>query len=201
MHWKRVTCELHDSYFCSMMIKTCHSKDVGSCVYHWPFIGRDWVGVELLYNSVHRKFNQLETRCGSESQHPVEGALRPPIKSWGSDELETRCSRENQHPERLGPWPPVEQPRRTGKKLRLWPIEWRSICCSSVQSPTSSHTQSFQMKWEVYFSKELCRSSLLCRRYDFACICRCICIMCLYSWSWLYNSGFSECFFISNDQA
>ena len=42
-------------------------------------------GRELLYNSMHRKFNQLESRYGRESQHPAEGALRPPI-----DSLETR---------------------------------------------------------------------------------------------------------------
>ena len=41
------------------------------------------VDVELLYNSVHWKFNQLETRCGKESQHPAEGALRPPINHFG----------------------------------------------------------------------------------------------------------------------
>ena len=41
------------------------------------------VDVELLYNSVHRKFNQLETRCSRESQHPAEGALRPPIEQLG----------------------------------------------------------------------------------------------------------------------
>ena len=46
------------------------------------------VRVEQLYNLVHRKFNELEIRCG----------------------------RENQYPERLGPRPPVEQHRRTGKK-------------------------------------------------------------------------------------
>ena len=46
------------------------------------------VVVEQLYNSVQRKFSQLETRCG----------------------------RENQHPERPGPRSPVEQLRRTGKK-------------------------------------------------------------------------------------
>ena len=28
------------------------------------------VGVEQLYNSVHRKFNQLERRCGRENQPP-----------------------------------------------------------------------------------------------------------------------------------
>ena len=43
---------------------------------------------ELLHNSVHRKFNQLETRCGRDNQHPGE----------------------------LAPRHPVEQPRRTGKK-------------------------------------------------------------------------------------
>ena len=56
MHWKRVTSELHDSYFHSMMMKSCHSKDSGSCIFCWPVMGRDWVGVELLYNLVHRKF-------------------------------------------------------------------------------------------------------------------------------------------------
>ena len=58
MQRKRVTCELHDSYFRLMMIKTRHSKDGGSCIFRWPFMGRDWVDVELSYNSVHRKFNQ-----------------------------------------------------------------------------------------------------------------------------------------------
>ena len=75
------------------------------------------VGVELLYNTVHRKFNQLVTRCGREDQHPAEGALRSPIEqlqfgdqtSWGSDELETRCGRENQHPAQWALRPPIEQ--------------------------------------------------------------------------------------------
>ena len=44
-------------------------------------------------------------------------------------------------------------------------------------SNSLSHT-TLSMKWEVYFPKELCRSSLLlCRRYDSACICRCVCIV------------------------
>ena len=38
------------------------------------------VGVEQLYNSVHRKFNQLEMRCGRENQHPAEWAPRPPVE-------------------------------------------------------------------------------------------------------------------------
>ncbi len=65
------------------------------------------VDVELLYNSVHRKFNQLETSCGRESHHPTEGALRPRINQFGRpDQLKISCGRENQHPERLGPQAP-----------------------------------------------------------------------------------------------
>ena len=29
------------------------------CIFRWPVMVRDWVGVKLLYNSVHRKFNQF----------------------------------------------------------------------------------------------------------------------------------------------
>ena len=99
------------------------------------------VGIELLYNSVHRKFNQLE----------ISG-------------------RENQHPERLGPQAPGWAAQENRKETLLWPIEWGSICCRSVRSQTPSHTQPYQIKWEVYFAKELCRSSLLCCHYDSACI-------------------------------
>ena len=40
-------------------------------------------------------------------------------------------------------------------------------------SNSLSH-KALSINWEVYFSKELCRSSLLFRRYDSACICVCI---------------------------
>ena len=132
------------------------------------------VDVELLYNSVHRKFNQLEIRCGREDQHPAEGTLRPPIEQL---QLEIRCGRENQHPERLGPqtpWlsSPGEQEKNTVMANRVG-VNMLQFC--SV-SNSLSHT-TLSIKWEVYFSKELCRSSLLCHRYGSACIC----IM------WLYN--------------
>ena len=51
------------------------------------------VNVEQLYNSVHRKFNQLKIRCG----------------------------RENQHPERLGPQAPGWAAQENGKETLLWP--------------------------------------------------------------------------------
>ena len=61
-------------------------------------------------------------------------------------------------------WPPQAlgwAAQENGKETRLWPIEWGSICCSSVRSPTPSHTQRFQIKWEVYFSKN-CVACLYC---------------------------------------
>ena len=97
--------------------------------------------------------------------------------SWRSDELEIRCGRQNQHPKRLVSQALGWAAQENEKETRLWPIEWGSICCGSVRSPTPSHSKTlsnpfepFQIKWEVYFSKELSRSSLLCRRYDSACI-------------------------------
>ena len=52
------------------------------CIFRWPVMGRYWVGVWLLYNSVHRKFKEFGERCGRESQHPAKGALRPPINEF-----------------------------------------------------------------------------------------------------------------------
>ena len=104
MHWKRVTSELHDSYFCLMKIKHSILK------IEWAI---EWM-IELLYNSVKTGSQQAgdqmswgpeksETRCGRDSHHPAEGALRTPkgeleIRELEIRELETRCSRENHHP-------------------------------------------------------------------------------------------------------
>ena len=122
MHRKRVTCELHNSNFCSMMIKTCHSKDSGSGIFRWPFMGRDWVGVELLYNSVHRKLNESWRNDDVEKTAPSRRGPRDPrLSSWRSDELEIRCSRENQHTERLVPQAPGWAVQENGKETQLWP--------------------------------------------------------------------------------
>ena len=56
-------------------------------------------------------------------------------------------------PRKAGPQAPAWAAQENRKETRLWPIEWGSICCSSVRSPTPSHIQPFQIKWEVYFSK------------------------------------------------
>ena len=90
-------------------------------------------------------------------------------ESWKNDaEKKTAPSRE------LGPrasgWATLENVKDT----RLCPEELEGqYVAVFVHFPTPSHTQPFQIKWEVYFSKELCRSSLLllCRyasAYEYA---------------------------------
>ena len=139
MHRKRVTCELPDSYFRSMMIKTCHSKDGGSCIFRWPFMGRDWVDVELLLNSVHRKFNQLGSR-------------------WVGDKMRER----KPAPREAGPpgpgWAAQENGKETLMAIRVGVNMWQFCLVSNFLSHTT-----LSIKWEVCFSKELFRSSLLCR--------------------------------------
>ena len=94
--------------------------------------------------------------------------------TWSSDQLEFRSvgvqisRREDARMRTMSQrsWalrPPVEQLRRTGKKRCYGHKNGGSICCSSVQSPTplsqrktfSNPFEPFQIKWEVYFSKEL----------------------------------------------
>ena len=156
MHRKRVTCELHDSYFCLMTIK--YAIPGTAEVTHpdgqlWGDI--EWA-IELLYNSV---------KTGSQ--------LVGDQMSWCEDAVERTA------PSRGGPRAPGWAAQENGKKIRLWPIEWGLICCSSVRSPTLSHSKTlsnpfelFQIKWEIYFSKRLCRSSSW-RQYVF-CMYMCI---------------------------
>ena len=42
------------------------------------------VDVEQLYNSVHKKFNQLEIRCSKANQHPER--LSPQAATWSAQE-------------------------------------------------------------------------------------------------------------------
>ena len=130
--------------------------------------------------------DELEIICGREYQYPADGALRPPI-----EQLQRRCWNEKNVPERLGPWlrSPAEWDRNTVMAIRvgvnmlqffsvsnwLWLVEEPSRmgqkhCYGHKSKTVSNPFEPFQIKWEVYFSKQPCRLSLLCRRYDSACI-------------------------------
>ena len=116
------------------------------------------VDVEQLYNWVHRKFNQLETRCGRESQHSAEGALRTPINQFGDQTSWREDAGMRTYPRESGL--PGHRLSSPGERERN-AVMWGSICCSSLRSPTPSHTQPFQIKWEVYFSNN-CVACIYC---------------------------------------
>ena len=63
MHRKRVTGELHDSYFLSMTIKHAIPKTVEVYIPMASY-GEILSGCELLCNWVHRKFNEFGNKMG-----------------------------------------------------------------------------------------------------------------------------------------
>ena len=88
MHRKRVTCELHDSYFRLMTIKNAipsTAEVTHSDGQLWGDI--EWA-IELLYYSVKTgnqsvwRSERLETRCSRESQHPAESCPPPRASGW-----------------------------------------------------------------------------------------------------------------------
>ena len=84
MHRKRVTSELHDSYFRLMTIKHSISK------IKWP--SNDYI--TQLSSTSQLSCRQLERRCGKENH------TRPKIL--------IRCSKESQHPAGVDPRAPIE---------------------------------------------------------------------------------------------
>ena len=128
------------------------------------------VCVELFYNSVKtgsqlvwRPDQLLVTRCGRESQHPAEGALRSPINqfgdqtSWREDAGMRTCPRETRPP-----GPRLSSPRERERNAVMANRVGVNMLKFCLVSNSLSQT-TLSIKWEVYFSRELCRSSLLCR--------------------------------------
>ena len=82
-----------------------------------------------------------------------------------------RCSKESHHPAEWVSGPPVEH-QENKKDTTLMAIRVGSKYCSYVQSPTPTLTQTLnnlfqtlQIKWEVYFVKEVFTCRLLLRQY------------------------------------
>ena len=177
MHRKGVTCELHDSYFHLMMIKHAIPKI-------------EWA-IELLYNSVktgsplvgdQMSWRQDVVGKATTQQKEPSG---PSIEFWRP--VGEKILGWEYVPERLGPQGPGWAVQENENDTRLYPEGLgRSICCSFCSVSNSlSHTQPFQIKWEVYFFKEVFAHLYSLRQYV-SCILHvyvyiCICIMCLYS--------------------
>ena len=89
VHRKRVTCELHDSYFRLMTIKHAIPRIEWALNY---YITQSRQEVRQL---------ELETRCGRESHARPKGPSGAPM-SWGPEKLLIRCSKESHHPAEWG---------------------------------------------------------------------------------------------------
>ena len=110
-----------------------------------------------------------------------------------SDQLERRCWNENHVPAEAGPpGPQLSSPGERERNAVIARRVGRSVCCSSVQSPTHlSHSKTFRnpfepfrIKWEVYFSKELCPLVLI---VSLLCFCMYMCIV-GHGYTTLYSS-------------
>ena len=210
MHRKRVTCELHDSYFRLVTIRHAIPKS-------------EWA-IELLYNSVKTGSQWVGVQWSEVSEEDVvekattrqKGPSGPP-ESWRSDELERRCGRESNHLAERGlrdpqwVWRPVGEKRlrweHVSERLGLRPSGWavvqenendtrlypeglvRSIYCNfcSVSNPLSHTT--FQIKWEVYLFKDVFARLYSLRQYVF-CMYMCIYAYLLYEYTTL---GYWSC--------
>ena len=119
-------------------------------------VGVNYYITQCTRNSISWRQNAVEK--ASTQQREPSG---PQLISWGSDQSWRNYAIEKIALSRRGPKATGWAGQENGKEMRLWPIERGSICCSSVWSPTPSHTQPFQIKWEVYFSKN-CVARLYC---------------------------------------
>ena len=106
MHRKRMTSELHDSYFRLMTIK--HSISKIECASNDYTIRTELSCCQLEFrcelSCSHLEFEsqwqlrpvELETRCGKESHIRPKGLKA--LMSWGPEKMLIRCSKESQHP-------------------------------------------------------------------------------------------------------
>ena len=76
MHRKRVTCELHDSYFRLMMIK--HDIPKIEWAIEWPL---NYYIIRSRQEVKSWRKDELETRCGRESHTRPKGPSGPPVVS------------------------------------------------------------------------------------------------------------------------
>ena len=168
--------------------QTCHSKDSGSAysigvgksgwqygtglkshctVTNWC-TGREWPVNCMTVISVRRRSNM--------SFQDIEWTLNYYITectgnwiSWRLNAVEKASTQQRAVSTGLRLSNPGERERNAdGHK------SGGSICCSSVRSPTPSHTQPFQIKWELCHSSLLCVIMILHAYVDVYVLCVCI---------------------------
>ena len=98
MRWKRVTSELHYSYFRLMTIKHAILK------IEWAI---EWaLNYYITQSRQEVRQLELERRCGRENHARPKGPLEP-LMSWGPEKLLIRCGRESYSRPKGSSGPPV----------------------------------------------------------------------------------------------
>ena len=137
MHQKRVTSELHDSYF-RLMIKHSISK------IEWA--SNDYI-TQLSSTSqvvASRVAGQLEMRCGRESHTRPKGLGA--LMSWDPEKMLIRCRKESHHP---AEWSLDLRSRiKEQERHNVTAISLGSKYFSYVRSPTPSHMQTLNYPFE-----------------------------------------------------
>ena len=94
MHRKRVTCELHDSYFCLMTIKHAISK------IEWAI---EWA-LNYYITQLSSSPSGSSSRVGDGDGRDVVGKATSgrrglwALMNWGPEKMLRRCSKESRHP-------------------------------------------------------------------------------------------------------
>ena len=111
-HRKRVTCELHDSYFRWMTIKHAISKI--KLAIEWAlnyYITQSRQKLQFEF-----QLQLEESRCGRGTHTRPKGLGA--LMSWGLEKMLIRCSKESHHPAEWASGPPVEH--QENKKYTTW---------------------------------------------------------------------------------
>ena len=138
MHRRRVTFELHDSYFRLMTIKHSISK------IQWPIVwALNYYIIELssgCQSSCQQNSRQLETRCGRESHTRPRGPSETP--DWVDPNIRrTRKTQRDGH----------------NSGVKIW-----SLCSVSSSLSYASLEQPFSNLTNIVRGKYICKGVFLC---------------------------------------
>ena len=148
IHRKRVTCELHDSYFRFLTIKHSISKIQWVIVWAWNYY------ITQLSSSPSGRDRGRGFRVAASWRRDMVGKATSgragllALMSWGPEKMLIRCHIESQHPVERTPRPQVEPLgeqerdnvtaiRSGGQNIEVY-----------VRSPTPSHTQTLNNPFE-----------------------------------------------------
>ena len=109
MYWKRVTCELHDSYFHLMTIKHAIPRTAEVHIPLWPVMGRYWVGVNYYITECTGNSMIWERRCAREKTAPGRRRPRdPPIEFGDQTSGRQDAVEKNSTRQKAPSGPPIE---------------------------------------------------------------------------------------------